>query len=198
MQENPPQPVPQSPPPEDQQPESPPGTPAPIAASSPQTATSPRAALQPSTPAGDSGTTVSSPRNGHSAALTPCGPPSSGGSVSVGPSSGDFLRTGHMEFPLRRGSSSESMTESTVYTVPIKYRSGVGSFEEHVAYGFSSLYLSSDLSDVTIACEGKLIKAHKLVLAISSPYFRQIFEVRLKVSIQYDDSITIFCKIMEM
>lgn len=48
-------------------------------------------------------------------------------------------------------------------------------FADNIASGFQSLYDRGDLVDVTIACDGKLLKAHKIVLAICSPYFQEMF-----------------------
>lgn len=48
-------------------------------------------------------------------------------------------------------------------------------FQDNIASGFQSLYDRGDLVDVTLACDGKLLQAHKFVLAICSPYFQEIF-----------------------
>ncbi|XP_058444213.1 protein bric-a-brac 2-like [Malaya genurostris] len=48
-------------------------------------------------------------------------------------------------------------------------------FADNIASGFQNLYDRGDLVDVTIACDGKLLKAHKIVLAICSPYFQDMF-----------------------
>ncbi|XP_055615738.1 protein abrupt [Toxorhynchites rutilus septentrionalis] len=48
-------------------------------------------------------------------------------------------------------------------------------FADNIANGFQNLYERGDLVDVTIACDGKLLKAHKIVLAICSPYFQEMF-----------------------
>lgn len=48
-------------------------------------------------------------------------------------------------------------------------------FQDNIACGFQSLYDRGDLVDVTLACDGKLLQAHKIVLAICSPYFQEIF-----------------------
>lgn len=44
-----------------------------------------------------------------------------------------------------------------------------------MASGFQNLFDRGDLVDVTLACDGKLIQAHKIVLAICSPYFQEMF-----------------------
>ncbi|XP_055605507.1 protein abrupt-like [Uranotaenia lowii] len=48
-------------------------------------------------------------------------------------------------------------------------------FADNIASGFQNLYDRGDLVDVTIACDGYLLKAHKIVLAICSPYFQEMF-----------------------
>lgn len=40
---------------------------------------------------------------------------------------------------------------------------------------FQRLFLDERFVDVTLACEGQLIKAHKMVLSASSSYFQEIF-----------------------
>lgn len=47
--------------------------------------------------------------------------------------------------------------------------------QENIASGFQSLFDRGDLVDVTLACDGKLLQAHKIVLAICSPYFQDMF-----------------------
>lgn len=41
----------------------------------------------------------------------------------------------------------------------------------------NSLLENEDLVDVTLAVEGKYLKAHKMVLSVCSPYFRELFKV---------------------
>ena len=51
-------------------------------------------------------------------------------------------------------------------------------FEGQVTGSLMSLYSSEELTDVTLACDdGVPIKAHKLILAMSSTFFKQIFKV---------------------
>lgn len=46
----------------------------------------------------------------------------------------------------------------------------------HVTYAFDSFRNENDLVDVTLSCEGRKIKAHKMVLSACSAYFKDIFK----------------------
>lgn len=50
-------------------------------------------------------------------------------------------------------------------------------FHSNMSSGLSSLYKTEDLVDVTLAAEGRYLKAHKMVLSVCSPYFRELFQV---------------------
>ncbi|XP_074102581.1 uncharacterized protein LOC141529783 isoform X2 [Cotesia typhae] len=41
---------------------------------------------------------------------------------------------------------------------------------------FEGLYKSGSLTDTTLACQGGMLRAHKLVLAACSPYFERVFK----------------------
>uniref|UniRef100_A0A1B6HS16 BTB domain-containing protein n=1 Tax=Homalodisca liturata TaxID=320908 RepID=A0A1B6HS16_9HEMI len=49
-------------------------------------------------------------------------------------------------------------------------------FQSNFTSQFKALRLEEDFVDVTLACEGKRIKAHKLVLSACSPYFKELFK----------------------
>ncbi|KAL0280079.1 UNVERIFIED_CONTAM: hypothetical protein PYX00_001474 [Menopon gallinae] len=49
-------------------------------------------------------------------------------------------------------------------------------YNDNMKTGFHDLLRREDFVDVTIAAEGKLIQAHKMVLSICSPYFKNIFK----------------------
>ncbi|XP_012521340.1 protein abrupt-like [Monomorium pharaonis] len=49
-------------------------------------------------------------------------------------------------------------------------------FSNNLTCGFLSHLSENDLVDVTIAVEGRLLAAHKLVLSVCSPYFKNIFK----------------------
>jgi hypothetical protein len=47
----------------------------------------------------------------------------------------------------------------------------------HITCAFDSLRSDEDLVDVTLSCEGKRIRAHKMLLSACSTYFRDLFKV---------------------
>ena len=50
-------------------------------------------------------------------------------------------------------------------------------FKENVVTAFGSLRGDTDFTDVTLACEdGQQMEVHKIVLATSSPFFRNLFK----------------------
>lgn len=50
-------------------------------------------------------------------------------------------------------------------------------FHDNLSSGFQDLLKDEDLVDVTLAAEGRYIKAHKTVLSVCSPYFKELFRV---------------------
>lgn len=50
-------------------------------------------------------------------------------------------------------------------------------FHSNLSSGFHSLLKDEDLVDVTLAAEGKFVKAHKTVLSVCSPFFKELFRV---------------------
>ncbi|KAK0088563.1 hypothetical protein PV325_011483 [Microctonus aethiopoides] len=50
-------------------------------------------------------------------------------------------------------------------------------FSHNLSSGFSSHLNTKNLVDVTLAVEGQLLEAHKLVLSVCSPFFENIFKV---------------------
>lgn len=50
-------------------------------------------------------------------------------------------------------------------------------FHSNMSSSFSELLKSEDLVDVTLAAEGRYLKAHKIVLSVCSPYFQELFHV---------------------
>ncbi|XP_037954149.1 putative uncharacterized protein DDB_G0279653 isoform X3 [Teleopsis dalmanni] len=73
-------------------------------------------------------------------------------------------------------------------------------FQDNIASGFQNLYDRGDLVDVTLACDGKLLHAHKIVLAICSPYFQEIFATnpcKHPIIILKDVTFNIMCELLE-
>ena len=50
-------------------------------------------------------------------------------------------------------------------------------FQSILTDTFDQLRQSEDFVDVTLACEGRTIKAHRVVLSACSSYFKHIFKV---------------------
>ncbi|OTF75466.1 hypothetical protein BLA29_014098, partial [Euroglyphus maynei] len=48
-------------------------------------------------------------------------------------------------------------------------------FHTNMTDGFQNMLIHENLVDVTLACEGASIKAHKMILATCSPYFQNLF-----------------------
>lgn len=52
-------------------------------------------------------------------------------------------------------------------------------FQSNLATGFHDLLQEEDMVDVTLAAEGKILYAHKIILSVCSPYFKDLFKVIL-------------------
>jgi lipid II:glycine glycyltransferase (peptidoglycan interpeptide bridge formation enzyme) len=50
-------------------------------------------------------------------------------------------------------------------------------FHTNLSSGFYELFEEKNLVDVTLACEGQYIQAHRAVLTVCSPYFKSLFKV---------------------
>lgn len=49
-------------------------------------------------------------------------------------------------------------------------------YQSHITYAFDNLRSQDDFVDVTLCCDGRKIKAHKLLLSACSGYFKEIFK----------------------
>ncbi|XP_071869227.1 uncharacterized protein isoform X5 [Bombus fervidus] len=65
---------------------------------------------------------------------------------------------------------------------------------KHITCAFDTLRTEEDLVDVTLSCEGKRIRAHKMLLSACSTYFRDLFKenpcqhpVIIFRNVKYDD-----------
>ena len=50
-------------------------------------------------------------------------------------------------------------------------------YQANIVVALGNLKLDEDFVDVTLACDGKTIKAHRVVLSACSSYFKHIFKV---------------------
>lgn len=50
-------------------------------------------------------------------------------------------------------------------------------FHSNIAASFEHLRDHEEFVDVTLACEGRSLKAHKIVLSACSPYFKNLLKV---------------------
>ncbi|XP_046401259.1 protein bric-a-brac 2-like [Ischnura elegans] len=71
-------------------------------------------------------------------------------------------------------------------------------FHCNLSSGFENLFKNEDLVDVTLACDGKFIQAHKIILSICSEYFRSLFKVNpckhpivILKDVNYNDLVSI-------
>ena len=51
-------------------------------------------------------------------------------------------------------------------------------FQANITSQFEALRDDEDFVDVTFACDGRRLQAHKVVLSACSPYFKELFKVR--------------------
>ncbi|KAK9877161.1 hypothetical protein WA026_016903 [Henosepilachna vigintioctopunctata] len=50
-------------------------------------------------------------------------------------------------------------------------------FHSNLSSGFHELFEAAEMVDVTLAADGKLLQAHKVVLSICSPFFKEMFKI---------------------
>nr|CAD7569741.1 unnamed protein product [Timema californicum] len=53
-------------------------------------------------------------------------------------------------------------------------------FHANITSQFEALRDEEDFVDVTLACDGQRLKAHKVVLSACSPYFKELFKASLE------------------
>ena len=51
-------------------------------------------------------------------------------------------------------------------------------YQANIVCALGNLKLDEDFVDVTLSCEGRTIKAHKVILSACSAYFKNVFKVR--------------------
>lgn len=54
-------------------------------------------------------------------------------------------------------------------------------FHTNLTAGFHALLQGEDLVDVTLAAAGQFVQAHKIVLSVCSPYFKELFKVSVGI-----------------
>lgn len=71
-------------------------------------------------------------------------------------------------------------------------------YTSHITNAFDSLRSKEDFCDVTLSCEGRKIRAHKVLLSACSTYFKEIFKenpcqhpVIIFKNVKYDDLFAI-------
>lgn len=52
-------------------------------------------------------------------------------------------------------------------------------YQSSITSAFENLRDDEDFVDVTLACDGRSLKAHRVVLSACSPYFRELLKVSL-------------------
>lgn len=57
------------------------------------------------------------------------------------------------------------------------------SFPRNLSSGLYTLLTDEQLVDVTLAAEGQILRAHKLILSVCSTYFRELFKVLISVTV---------------
>lgn len=55
------------------------------------------------------------------------------------------------------------------------------SFPRNLSSGLYTLLTDEQLVDVTLAAEGQILRAHKLILSVCSTYFRELFKVHFNL-----------------
>lgn len=71
-------------------------------------------------------------------------------------------------------------------------------YTNHITNAFDTLRSKEDFCDVTLSCEGRKIRAHKVLLSACSTYFKEIFKenpcqhpVIIFKNVKYDDLLSI-------
>lgn len=72
--------------------------------------------------------------------------------------------------------------------VPEQFSLRWNDFHSNLSQSFHALLEGEDLVDVTLAAGGQYVHAHKLILSVCSPYFKELF----KVCIMYFVDFTFF------
>lgn len=68
-------------------------------------------------------------------------------------------------------------------------------FQANITSQFEALRDDEDFVDVTFACDGRRLQAHKVVLSACSPYFKELFKVRNLSPFPLYSSASLFLKV---
>lgn len=75
---------------------------------------------------------------------------------------------------LRSRNTHESVTMGDTQHFCLRWNN----YQSSITSAFENLRDDEDFVDVTLACDGKSLKAHRVVLSACSPYFRELLKVR--------------------
>ena len=70
-----------------------------------------------------------------------------------------------------------SVTYAKMATTGEQFSLRWNNFHSNLTSAFHDLLQAADMVDVTLAVDGHFLQAHKLVLSICSPYFKQLFKI---------------------
>jgi len=60
------------------------------------------------------------------------------------------------------------------------YRLRWNTFSTHLAKGLGTLLEEDEFTDVVLACDGRFVKAHKILLSLCSPFLKRLFKVSME------------------
>ncbi|CAH2208749.1 jg27282, partial [Pararge aegeria aegeria] len=66
---------------------------------------------------------------------------------------------------------------SAAMAMPEQFSLRWNDFHANLSQSFQALLEGEDLVDVTLAAGGQYVHAHKLILSVCSPYFKELFKV---------------------
>ena len=85
------------------------------------------------------------------------------------------------------------MSSSTTATSGEQFSLVWNTFPRNLSSGLYNLLAGEQLVDVTLAAEGQILRAHKLILSVCSTYFRDLFKVRRKIYVIYLFTLLLHC-----
>lgn len=67
-------------------------------------------------------------------------------------------------------------------------------YQSSITSAFENLRDDEDFVDVTLACDGRSLKAHRVVLSACSPYFRELLKVSLHLISRMHQVVATKCR----